>query len=53
MNVRHINRGDIKEGGCPLCKPRHKRYGGWVNGKVQHPQVFVDEALEELDEDCD
>lgn len=26
MNIRHVNRGDIKEGGCPLCKPRRKRY---------------------------
>ena len=23
--IRHINRGDVKEGGCEMCKPRHKR----------------------------
>lgn len=23
--IRHRNRGDVDEGGCDLCKPRHKR----------------------------
>lgn len=25
LNIRHLNRGDVREGGCSLCKPRYAR----------------------------
>ena len=52
MNIRHINRGDVKEGGCPVCKPRHKRYGGgWYNTDFS-PDFLIEEGYDEyLDED--
>ncbi len=24
--IRHANRGSVKEGGCPMCKPVKKRF---------------------------
>ena len=45
MIYRHINRGDIKEGGCPLCKPRVSRRGDWTKAYFDgHP---ADEYLYE------
>lgn len=50
MNIRHANRGDIPEGGCPLCKPAHKRYGGWWNGGEIHPTFLIEEGLEDYED---
>lgn len=48
MNVRHNNRGDVKEGGCPFCKPRHKRE------EEEIPYSFlINEGLDEYDEEQD
>lgn len=45
MLIRHLNRGDVKEGGCPLCKPRHRRF------EHEAPPFFlVEEGLAEYDE---
>ena len=42
VNIRHINRGDINEGGCPLCKPRHTRYDEEIP-----PAFLIEEGLED------
>ena len=42
MNIRHINRGDVDEGGCPLCKPRHTRYDEEVPPTFLIEEGFVD-----------
>jgi hypothetical protein len=44
MHIRHINRGDIKEGGCSLCKPRRSR-----EDRVDVPDI--EEWAEGLDEE--
>lgn len=43
-HIRHLNRGDVKDGGCPMCKPRHKREEDLVPVKG-----VVEEGLEDLD----
>lgn len=48
MNYRHINRGDIKEGGCAMCKPRTKR-GGW-SGPYFDSKPIEDYQFEEVAE---
>ena len=48
-NIRHINRGDIREGGCAMCKPRHKRFGSWTQPKDLLPMgVGAVEGLEDF-----
>ena len=51
--VRHINRGDIREGGCPLCKPRHKRDDGTKPSLDLFEEGLADyeDELEEGDEE--
>lgn len=54
MNIRHINRGDIREGGCAMCKPVHKREGSFTLPKDWQPvDVEVQEYLEEMHDDDD
>ena len=44
--MRHINRGDIKEGGCPMCKPRHRRQGSYTLPKdLLSVQDDIEEGL--------
>ena len=42
MNYRHINRGRIREGGCPLCKPVMKRSDWTMHYFGEHPRVTFD-----------
>ena len=45
MNLRHVNRGDVKAGRCPFCQPRHKRF------EAEIPTDYLyKEGLVELDE---
>lgn len=48
MNIRHINRGDIKEGGCPLCKPARKRYDNELT-PLEEVREQLDDVREALD----
>lgn len=46
--IRHINRGDIKDGGCAMCKPRHKREGSYTLPKdLLSVQDDIEEGLED------
>lgn len=42
MNLRHINRGDVKEGGCALCKPRQHRNFHHYGGKPDYGYELAD-----------
>lgn len=39
MNYRHINRGHLREGGCPECKPARPR---WDNRMVPIKFVYAE-----------
>ena len=44
MKIRHVNRGDVKEGGCSMCKPRHKREDDITPVKAE-----VEEGMDDLE----
>lgn len=51
MIYRHINRGNVREGGCPLCKPIFSRRANWYRGYGSHPfdHYQQEEAAEDFD----
>ena len=51
-NIRHINRGDVSEGGCDLCKPRQSRED-FDRGVIVSDQVVegLDDYLDRVEDD--
>lgn len=44
VQIRHLNRGDIKEGGCSMCKARHQR-----SDEIDPVKGDVEEGLADLE----